>query len=124
MSRVEFTKPTKRLALKRSGMKCEATGAIYGLPPGQRCNAPLALGVRFEHVDPDANSKDNSLENCDCVCPKCWRWKTDHYDKPLIAKTNRQRDKHLGITRPKRKMQSRGFDKTRTRHMDGSVTKR
>lgn len=109
--RAEFTKPTKREALKRAGGKCEASGAIFGLDPGRRCEASLGNGVRFEHVDPDANSKDNSLENCLAVCPVCWRWKTDHYDKPLVAKTLRQQDKHNGITGPKRKWASRPFQK-------------
>jgi len=102
--RAEFTKQTKRDALKRSGMKCEASGAMFGLDPGRHCETSLGNGVRFEHVDPDANSKDNSLENCLAVCPKCWRWKTDHYDKPLVSKTKRQQDKHLGIRTTSRPM--------------------
>ena len=69
MSRREFTKPTKREALRRSGGKCEAVGTWYGLPAGQRCGRDLAYGVEFDHIDFDANSKDNSLENCAAVCP-------------------------------------------------------
>lgn len=102
MSRREFTKETKRQALKRSAGICEAVGRRFGLEPGIRCSVSLAFGVRFEHLAPDANSKDNSLDNCAAVCPRCWRWKTDHYDKPMVAKTVRQRDKNDGIRAPKR----------------------
>ncbi len=42
-----FTKDTKRKALARSGKKCEAIGAMYGLPDGKRCNADLAFGVQI-----------------------------------------------------------------------------
>lgn len=95
--RNEFTKATKRDALKRSGGLCEAVGPMYGLPVGQRCNASLSYGVEFDHVILDANSKDNSLENCAAACIKCNRWKTAKHDIPLAAKTVRQRDKNAGI---------------------------
>ena len=113
MSRAEFSKATKREAVKRSGGLCEAVGKIFGLRPGKRCNASLAKGLRFEHIDPDANSKNNSLENCGAVCLVCWRWKTDHYDKPLVAKTTRQQDKHSGVTGPKRSWPSRKMNSPR-----------
>lgn len=97
MSRAEFTKPVKRAALQRSGQCCEATGPMYGLDAGRRCNAPLAYGVEFDHIILDANSKDNSLGNCAAVCSKCHKWKTAKHDTPLAAKTLRQQDKTLGI---------------------------
>lgn len=97
MSRAEFKKQTKRDALRRSGKLCEAVGAMYGLAKGLRCNAPLAYGVEFDHVVLDANSKDNSLENCAAVCVKCHRWKTTKHDTPMAAKTLRQQDKHSGV---------------------------
>ena len=105
--RAEFTKPTKREALKRAEGKCEAMGYLYGLPEGDRCKMPLSHGVEFDHIILDANSKDNSLENCAAVCVKCHRWKTAHIDTPVAAKTLRQQDKHNGITRAKRKIPSR-----------------
>ena len=101
MPRREFAKPTKRAALKRSGKLCEATGPLYGLEEGQRCNVSLADGVEFDHIDLDANSKDNSLENCAAVCPACHRFKTANHDIPKAAKTLRQQDKNLGIRKPK-----------------------
>jgi cytochrome c553 len=102
VSRREFTNPTKRAAWDRSGGLCEASGDLYGFPPGVRCNANLNLGVEYDHIDPDANSKDNSLENCCAVCSKCHHWKTNKRDKPLIAKTDRQQDAARNIRGPKR----------------------
>lgn len=97
MSRNEFSKPTKREALKRARGHCEATGEWYGLKPGQRCNAPLSFGVEFDHVILDAISKDASLANCAAVCTRCHLYKTRTHDTPLAAKTKRQQDKHLGV---------------------------
>ncbi|MBX5089395.1 HNH endonuclease signature motif containing protein [Rhizobium lentis] len=108
--RIEFSKKTKREALKRSGLMCEALGAMYGLPAGHRCNAPLSAGVQYDHIVLDANSKDNSLENCASVCIKCHRWKTSNHDTPMAAKTVRMQDKARGIrTAPVQKIKSAGF---------------
>lgn len=99
LSRREFTKPVKRDTLKRSGHLCEASGAMYGLAVGQRCNAPLSYGVEFDHIVLDANSKDNSLENCAAVCKQCHKHKTARHDIPMAAKTLRQQDADRGIKR-------------------------
>ncbi len=119
MSRAEFTKATKREALKRSGGRCEAKGKMYGLPPRfSACGAPLAYGVEFDHIILDANSKDNSLENCAAVCPRCHRWKTSKHDTPLAAKTLRQQDKANGVRKA-------GWPKSKwKRKLDGSVVLR
>jgi len=109
MSRREFGKPVKRQALQRSGGKCEAIGEWYGLNPDQRCNQPLSYGVEFDHIDLDANSKDNSIANCAAICLPCHRHKTRHHDIPVAAKTLRQQDKARGITGPKRAWGSRPF---------------
>ncbi len=99
MNRREFKRQTKRDALRRSGGLCEARGTMYGLDEGQRCNASLGYGVEFDHIILDANSKDNSLENCAAVCVKCHKWKTARHDIPKAAKTLRQQDKDRGIRR-------------------------
>jgi hypothetical protein len=108
--RREFSAKTRKEALKRSGKTCEATGVWYGLPDGQRCTADLSLGVEYDHYILDANSKDNSLENCRAVCPKCHRWKTDNRDTPTAAKTVRQQLSGMK-TRPKQPIPSRGFER-------------
>lgn len=100
MSRREFTAETKRQAWKRSGEVCEGNGSMYGLPAGMRCTRDLNRGVQYDHDDPDVNSKDNSLENCVCLCPPCHLYKTTKRDRPLIAKTNHQSDMRRGIDKP------------------------
>lgn len=98
--RAEFSKQTKRLALKRSGGLCEASGPMYGLRLFQVCGSQLSYGVEFDHVVLAANGGDNSLENCAAVCKRCHSHKTRTHDTPLAAKTVRQRDKiGLGIKR-------------------------
>ncbi|HLY06121.1 MAG TPA: HNH endonuclease [Rhizomicrobium sp.] len=98
MSRREFSKETKRLAFERSGGFCEGSGPAYGLPPGQRCNAPLDRGVIYDHEDPDYIGKNNSLENCRCICPQaCNKFKTYKHDAPKIAKVDRLLDRQRGI---------------------------
>ena len=109
MSRAEFTKATKREALKRSEKRCEATGAFYGLCPGVRCNADLSYGVEFDHIILEANSHDNSLENCAAICKRCHKRKTEKLDIPTAAKTLRMQDKHRGIKGPKRQWAKRKF---------------
>lgn len=110
--RREFTKKTQRVALARSGGLCEAVGAWYGLDPGKRCNTPLSKGVQYDHIDLDANSKDNSLANCSAVCIRCHDHKTRHHDIPVAAKTVRQQDAARGVRQPPRKpIQSAPFPK-------------
>lgn len=107
MARAEFSKKTREAAFERSGGLCEASGARYGLPDGQRCNAPIKNRAVYDHDDPDANSKDNGLENCRAICAICHEFKTDKVDKPMIAKTVRMRQKNRSIRGPK----GRGFQK-------------
>jgi 5-methylcytosine-specific restriction endonuclease McrA len=107
--RAEFTKPTKREALKRSLGTCEARGRMYGLRSGQRCLMPLSYGVEFDHVVLDANSHDNSLENCAAVCKRCHGWKTANHDTPMAAKTVRLQDNHNGVGK------KRGWPKSKWR---------
>lgn len=101
MARSEFTKPTKREALRRSGGFCEAVGEVYGLEPGQRCNAPLSQGVEFDHYPVPATERDSDgLDNCVACCPLCHSQKTRTFDIPVQAKTKRVSDKNLGIRKP------------------------
>jgi hypothetical protein len=112
MSRREFTKKTMREALNRSGLLCEAVGAMYGLDASQRCNADLSKGVEFDHIVLDANSKDNSLDNCAAVCIRCHRFKTAKHDIPMAARTVRMQDKARGIkTKPAKPLRGAGFPK-------------
>lgn len=109
MTRKEFTKATKREALKRSGGHCEATGILYGWPSGTGCYNPLSYGVHFDHILACSNGGDNSLANCAAVCRSCHDIKTRKHDTPRAAKTVRIQDKHLGISKPKFKWPKRKF---------------
>lgn len=89
--RREFSKDTKRAALKRSGGICECHRMPKIFPVA--CGLKHGHGNRFfEHVDPDGAGGSNDLERCAVLTKTCWRYKTDHYDKPLVAKVIRQRD--------------------------------
>jgi hypothetical protein len=125
MSRNEFTNKTKNAAWDRSGGACEADGEAYGMPSGVRCGADMTrVGVRYDHIDPDVNSKDNSLENCCACCPKCHAWKTANRDAPLIAKTRHQRNGARSIKRRKGAPMAGSRDSKFKRHMDGTVSRR
>lgn len=117
MSRKEFSKLTKRAALERSQMRCEALGSVYGLEAGIRCSISLSKGVQFDHIVADAIGGDNSLENCAAVCPRCHQVKTRNNDTPKAAKVKRVSDKALGIKSNAPKIRSAGFPKsTKPRH--------
>lgn len=106
--RVEFTRAVRRDALKRAGTPpmCEATGVRYGLAEAQRCNAPLAYGVQFDHYIPWEFSRDSGLDNCRAICIACHKFATPN-DVRAIRKSDRMRDKHTGAMKPS----PRGFRK-------------
>jgi len=102
MSRLGFTKPTMREALKRAEGLCEGV-----LPTGERCCFPVDRKKHFDHIVPAALGGDNSLQNCAVLCIPCHDAKTRKIDVPMIAKAKRGSDKHLGI-----KLRSRGFQRS------------
>lgn len=110
MARTEFSRKTKQEALKRADFRCEATGSRYGFEEGQRCNCDLSLGVQYDHNVPDALGGDNSLENCMAICVQCHKHKTRN-DIRQIRKSDRQRDKAIGVVRPKQSIRSAPFPK-------------
>jgi len=124
MNRAEFNKATKRQALQRSGGLCEASGKVYGLEPGQRCNAPLSYGVEFDHYPiRAADGGSAELTNCTAVCVRCHRWKTSKFDVPQVAKGKRLVEKRWGL----RKAAS-GFQTNRNgpyrKRLNGGVERR
>ncbi|MFI3904000.1 HNH endonuclease [Ochrobactrum sp. S1502_03] len=112
MARREFSKEVKRTALKRSGMKCEAVGEMYGFEAGQRCCVSLSAGVQYDHIIADSIGGEPTLENCAAVCIPCHGYKTRTVDTPRAAKTKRMSDKANGIVRAKGNLRSQGFQKT------------
>lgn len=112
MARREFTKEIKRAALRRSLGKCEAVGEMYGFKPGQRCNAPLSVGIQYDHIIADSIGGEPTLDNCAAVCVSCHGYKTRTVDTPRAAKTKRMSDKAKGIVRPKGTIKGQGFVKS------------
>lgn len=95
-TRNNFSPATKRLAYDRSNGICECHLIPHVFP--QPCYQPFdSKGIRYEHIDPDAISHRNDLGNCAALRTPCWRYKTDRYDRKVIAKSNHTRDRHRGI---------------------------
>ena len=106
-SRLEFTKQTKQAAFKRSGGVCEC-GRVPMLRRPEGCGVKLIdNGSFFEHVTQAAIKDDASIENCACLVRTCWREKTYRIDLPVVAKSNRVRNKARGIRKPSRMFGSR-----------------
>lgn len=57
------------------------------------------------------------------LCKPCHKAKTK-LDVGKIAKVRRIRKRAAGETKPKRKIAGRGFDKTKSKKMDGSVVRK
>lgn len=129
MTRHEFPAAVKRAALARSGGRCEAVGERYGLAAAERCLAVLAeTGTEYDHYPLGAHHPDSAtLENCTACCPAHNQYAANHHDKKVEAKIKRVRRKH-GIDpdnrKPRPRMRSKGFDKTRTRKLNGQVVPR
>jgi hypothetical protein len=128
MTRNNFTKDTQRKAFARSNGICECHRlAVAGVPgfSSEGCGRPLGIGNTFyEHIDPDALSKDNSLENAAALVKTCWRKKTDTYDKRVIAKSVRVADLAAGIKDPWRRKLPGGRDDWRKKKLSGPVVVR
>lgn len=96
--RREFPASVKLAAWERCGGKCE------------KCLTRIIGRAEYDHVLPDALGGEPTIENCECLCSKCHRLKTSGEDVPRIAKAKRQQRKAIGAwPKPKRKIQSRGF---------------
>lgn len=117
MARHNFSAKVKRQARERSGGFCEAEGAVYGLPEGQRCNASLdGKRVEIDHYPiPATDEGSDVLENAVACCTDCHGLKTASYDIPMQAKGKRVSDRNLGI-RPASKWQSAGFRPASPQH--------
>jgi hypothetical protein len=121
---------------QRAGLLAKSAGLCDG------CGRPIAGTWHADHWVPVALGGTNAQTQV--LCLPCHKVKTA-FDVAAIAKAKRAARK-LAVTKrvirdaqiahedaamrmadepkPKRKMQSRGFDKTRTRHFDGTVTLR
>jgi len=110
--REEFTKSVRRDAFVREGGHCMKCRVKLG---------PLS-GVRYDHIVPWEFSRDSSVGNCAPLCKTCDAQKTYKQDIPAIAKSNRLRDKHVGIK--KRSSFSCSRDSKWKKKIDGTVVPR
>lgn len=86
--RQEFPKSVKYAAWIRAGGFCE------------KCKTKLYYGrYQYDHIRPSAFEGKPTADNCMVLCTSCHQSKTSKEDVPRIAKSNRQRDKHIGIKR-------------------------
>lgn len=101
MKRKEFSKRVKLEAFERAEGRCE--GEII-LPNGEttRCPAKLRTGqIEYHHEREATMGGSGGLGNCRVLCSYCHRLLT-RSRAPVIAKSNRQRNKHLGIAKSSR----------------------
>jgi hypothetical protein len=95
-TRREFPSPVKREAYRRSGGICECHRIPHVF--AEPCGRPLGQGNTFyEHVDCDGIGGPPILDNCACLTKTCWKYKTDHFDKPIVADTRRLADRARNI---------------------------
>jgi len=123
MPRLEFSRKTRREALRRAEKHCEGNGTRYGLADGYRCNADLSKGVEFDHDKTSAEGGDNSLENAVCLCRNCHAYKTRD-DVRRLRKADRQRDKADGVMRPSMNPMPGSKASGWRKRMDGTVERR
>ena len=99
--RREFPKPVRRAAYARSNGICECH-RLAGFPGFIKggCGRKLGPGDTFyEHIVCDGVGGAPTLDNCAVLTKTCWRIKTDSFDRRVVAKAKRQRDREIGISR-------------------------
>lgn len=102
--RREFSRKVKVVAYQRCHGRCE------------ECQTPLSPGwYEFHHAIPWEISRDSTIGNCAVLCRPCHGLSTAQVDVPTIAKSNRQRDRHIGAVKSRHPMQcGRASKRTKT----------
>lgn len=105
-TRREFPQSIRKLAFKRC---CDEDG----IPHCESCGNILRAGnIEYEHLTPDGLNGEPTLDNCGVWCRvPCSRQKTSEQDIPRMAKADRVLKKTFGLRPPRKKIQSRGFDR-------------
>jgi 5-methylcytosine-specific restriction endonuclease McrA len=122
--------PEKRRAFREADIwtrfreqegRCALCPVLIQYPGGK----PSVLGAVMFHADHilprDLNGK-TVLANLQLICVPCHSAKTTQRDRPMIDKARRIRTKP--VAKPKRPINSPGFDKSKTRGFDGKVRER
>ena len=119
--RREFPTSVKREAHKRAQGICECHRCPHVF--AVFCGQPLGIGNTFyEHIVCDGIDGEPTLDNCAVLTKTCWKYKTDSYDKRVVAKTRRVGDIAKGIRRRSSFAGSR--NDWRSKKMDGTVIDR
>ena len=107
-----FRRDVKSLAYERAAGHC------------QKCGAPLMIGnYQYDHVIPWELCHDSSLANCEVLCCPCHLNKS-RLDAKILAKSDRQRDKHRGaVNKPSRPLPG-GRDSGQSKTISGRVVER
>jgi 5-methylcytosine-specific restriction protein A len=121
--RVEFPKSVRLAAWQRCGGVCEVH-RLANLGLDETCDA---VASELDHIEPCVLGGEATLENSAFLCRRHHREKTN---LDLAAKSKRNKHKvrddrpDSGWFRKGRKLQSRGFDKSLRKKMNGKVEKR
>lgn len=104
----DFSPDTKREIRARArlnGDVCECY-LLAGVVPGftaEGCGVKLkGQPIYYEHINPEANGGRELVKNGAALTKTCWAKKTRTYDIPLVADTNRLRDRYDNIPRARR----------------------
>lgn len=95
MARKKFSKKSLEKLLAEFNGKCRMC----------QCAIDGASGLEWDHRIPLALGGEDELANLEPLCVRCHRTKTKG-DVATIAKTTRQRQRNLGIRKPKAKIPS------------------
>lgn len=115
----EFSGKVRKQALARCGALCEWTDEGRET----RCGVELRPGgVHYDHVMPQALGGENTLGNCQCLCPTHHKLKTARDDVPRIRHADRQRaSAYNAKSRKGPKMQGRPFAKFERERLEPSI---
>lgn len=105
LGRTEFPQKVRKAAFLRC---CR-----NGVPHCEGCGCELTprTGIIYEHVIPDGLGGEPTIENCKIHCKTCATEKTVKEDNPRMAKADRVLKKTFGLTRKRKTIQSRGFER-------------
>lgn len=112
-ARKEFSKSVKVAAFERSKGLCEC------------CTTRLEVGrFQYDHILAAALGGPPTLENCKVLCTNCHGRKTGLEDVPVIAKSNRVRNKHIGAAKRSRNVIPGSKRSPWKRKLDGTTVRR
>jgi 5-methylcytosine-specific restriction endonuclease McrA len=104
--RREFPQSVRKKAFAR----CCRNGQPYC--EGCGCEINARSGTIYEHVIPDGLGGEPTLENCKVHCRNCADVKTHTEDIPRMAKADAVLKASYGLRAKRKKIQSRGFEKS------------